>query len=101
MSGKRERKKRERERKVSDNNGQLCLQPPPWVANASRLDKQKDISYYEPISSKVFILLAGEVCLDYKMFREPKSFQLKEGKFYKITFLLINTYPLNSFLVLR
>ena len=34
-----EQKDEERETKVSDNNGQLRLQLPPWVLHASRLDQ--------------------------------------------------------------
>ena len=49
MSGKmRERK----QTKVSVNNGQLCMQPPPRVANASRLDQFLMIQY----SSKLILI---------------------------------------------
>ena len=34
-------RKKERKRKVSVNDGPLCLQPPPWVAQASRLDQNQ------------------------------------------------------------
>ena len=39
-------KKKEEEKKVGENNGQLCFRPPPRVAQASRLDQLWGLQIY-------------------------------------------------------
>ena len=41
-NARRRREKEEEREKANENNGQLHLQPPPWVAHASHLDRKKE-----------------------------------------------------------